>query len=97
MKALVTPEHSFAQSSLEQSSLNQAEDSPAEINMSQIRVGGGVIGLIFAAGTAYIFFVGVPAVRWFLAGAGVVGVLISAALRVFHQYRPSRPATSILN
>ena len=55
-----------------------ASESPrAEINMSQIRVGGGIPGLIFAAGTVYIFFAGVPEVRWFLAGAiGVwVGVI----------------------
>lgn len=92
MKAIVAPRHS-----LTQSSSNQTEDSPAEINMSQIRVGGGAIGLIFAAGTVYIFFAGVPPVRWFLAGAGVVGVVISVALRVFHQCRPSRPSASILN
>jgi len=67
----------------------------AEINMSQIRVGGGIPGLIFAAGTVYIFFVGVPAVRWFLVGAIVVGSVISIALRLFHRYKPTRSGATI--
>jgi hypothetical protein len=72
------------------------DESPrAEINMSQIRVDGGIPGLIFAAGTVYIFFAGVPEVRWFLAGAISVGLVISIALRVFHRYRPARPGAVI--
>jgi hypothetical protein len=75
---------------------DSADECPrAEINMSQIRVGGGVPGLIFAAGTVYIFFAGVPEVRWFLAGAILVGLVISIALRLFHSYKPSRPAARI--
>jgi hypothetical protein len=69
----------------------------AEINMSQIRVGGGIPGLIFAAGTVYIFFAGVPEVRWFLGGAISVGLLLSVALRLFHRYKPTRPAARIAN
>jgi len=68
----------------------------AEINMSQIRVGGGIPGLIFAAGTVYIFFAGVPEVRWFLAGAISAGSVISIALRLFHRYRPARSDATIL-
>jgi hypothetical protein len=74
----------------------QGSESPrAEINMSQIRVGGGIPGFIFAAGTVYIFFAGVPALRWFLAGAIAVGLVISIGLRLFHKYRPTRPAATI--
>jgi hypothetical protein len=71
------------------------ESARAEINMSQIRVGGGVPGFIFAAGTVYIFFAGVPELRWFLAGAISVGLVISIALRLFHRFRPARPAATI--
>jgi hypothetical protein len=72
------------------------EESPrAEINMSQIRVGGGIAGFIFAAGTVYIFFVGVPALRWFLALAIPTGAVISIALRLFHRYKPTRPGAMI--
>ncbi len=75
---------------------HSADESPrAEINMSQIRVGGGIPGLIFAAGAVYIFFAGVPEVRWFLAGAISVGLVISIALRFFHKYRPARPGATI--
>lgn len=73
-----------------------ADEGPrAEINMSQIRVGGGIPGLIFAAGTVYIFVAGIPAVRWFLAGAIAAGAVISIALRLFHRHKPNRPAGSI--
>ena len=75
---------------------DSADESPrAEINMSQIRVGGGIPGFIFAAGTVYIFFEGIPAVRWFLAGAIAVGSVISIALRLFHRYKPAGPAATI--
>jgi hypothetical protein len=67
----------------------------AEINMSQIRVGGGMPGFIFAAGTVYIFFAGVPALRWFLAGSIAGGSVISIALRLFHKFKPARPAATI--
>jgi hypothetical protein len=87
VKAIVAPQHSFS----------AAEDRRAEINMSQIRVGGGAVGLLFAGGTVYIFFAGVPELRWFLAGAGVAGAVISVALAILHRYKPSRPAPSISN
>ena len=71
------------------------EGPRAEINMSQIRVGGGIPGFIFAAGTVYVFFAGVPEVRWFLAGAIAVGSVISIALRAFHRYKPARRSVTI--
>jgi len=66
-----------------------------EINMSQIRVGGGAAGLIFAAGTVYIFVTGVPSVRMFLVWSLVAGSAISIALHFFHKYKPARPITRI--
>ncbi len=72
------------------------DESPrAEINMSQIRVGGGIPGFLFAAGTVYIFSAGVPEVRWFLAAAIAAGSVISIALRLFHRYKPTQPAATI--
>lgn len=72
------------------------DDPPyTEINMSHIRVGGGVMGFLFAASTAYIFVVGIPAVRWFFLGAVATGFAIAIALRLFHQYKPTRPFPSI--
>jgi hypothetical protein len=73
-----------------------ADEPPyTEINMSRIKVGGGVMGFLFAAATAYIFVVGIPAVRWFFVGAISIGVGISLVLRVFHKHIPVRPFTSI--
>lgn len=66
-----------------------------EINMSRIQVGGGVMGFLFAASTAYIFVVGIPAVRWFFLGAIASGFGISLVLRFFHKHNPARPFTSI--
>jgi hypothetical protein len=53
-----------------------------EINMSAIRVGGNLGGLIFAAGAVAILLIGVPGLRWFvglslaLATVLAVGVII---------------------
>jgi hypothetical protein len=66
-----------------------------EINMSHIRVGGGVIGLIFAFGTVFIFVTGLPAVRTFFLWSLVAGAAISIALQFFHKYRPTRPLPKI--
>ena len=72
------------------------EEQPyADINMSHIRVGGEAVGLLFAAGTVYIFFVGIPVARWFLAGAVAVGTLLSIGLGLFHKYRPTPPLARI--
>ena len=53
-----------------------------EINMSAIRVGGNLGGLVFAAGAVAILLIGVPGLRWFiglslaLATVLAVGVII---------------------
>ena len=67
-----------------------------EINMSQVKVDGGAIGLLFALSTVYIFFVGIPAVRWFLVGALVTGLVVSLGLYLFHRHFPARPITRIV-
>ena len=71
------------------------EHSYTEINMSQIRVGGGAIGLIFAIATVYIFVLGVPAVRAFLIWSLITGTVISIALHLFHMYKPAHPLPKI--
>ena len=53
-----------------------------EINMSAIRVGGNLGGLVFAAGAVAILLVGIPGLRWFiglslaLASVMAVGVIV---------------------
>jgi hypothetical protein len=60
------------------------------INMSNIQVGGGIVGLVFSAGTVFIFLAGIPALRWFPVGATVLGSVISIALHCFHERKPTR-------
>jgi hypothetical protein len=73
------------------------EQKYTEINMSRIQVGGEAAGFLFAASSVYIFVVGIPALRSFLVGAVLAGLVISMALRLFHKYKPSRPVTPILS
>ena len=47
-----------------------------EINMSSIRVGGDLGGLVFAAGCVAILLIGVPGLRWFIG----LSLLLAGAL-----------------
>lgn len=49
-----------------------------EINMSAIRVGGNLGGLIFAAGAVAILLIGVPGLRWFVG----LSLLLASVLAV---------------
>ncbi len=59
-----------------------------EISMHRIPVGGGAAGLIFAVGSCLVFLVGIPALRWFLLLAVVVGSAIGGLLWRWHKNRP---------
>jgi hypothetical protein len=48
-------------------------DARAAINVSSIPVGGGVAGMIIAAGVVVIALIGLPATRWFLGGSVALG------------------------
>jgi hypothetical protein len=63
------------------------------INMSNIQVGGGIIGLVFSIGTILIFLTGIPSLRWFPVGAVAMGSVISFGLKLFHERKPARPAS----
>ena len=52
-----------------------------EINMSAIRVGGNLGGLVFAAGAVAILLIGVPGLRWFVGlSLGLAAVLAVAVI-----------------
>ena len=51
-----------------------------EINMSSIRVGADLGGLIFAAGCVAILLVGVPGLRWFIGLSLVLAVALAAVV-----------------
>ena len=51
-----------------------------EINMSSIRVGGDLGGLIFAAGAVAILLIGVPGLRWFIGLSLLLAGVLAAAV-----------------
>jgi hypothetical protein len=58
------------------------------ISMHRLNIGGGIMGLVFTAGTVAIFLVGIPALRWFLAAAVLAGAAIAAVLVALRKRRP---------
>jgi hypothetical protein len=67
-----------------------AEKRHPGITMHNISFGGGLMGLVFAVGSALIFLLGFPTLWYFVALAGALGVAIAAVLGIFHQSRWSR-------
>lgn len=61
------------------------------ITMHRLRIGGGIAGFIFTAGSLLVFLIGVPAFRSFLALSIVVGVAIAVAFRAMRRNRRSAP------
>jgi len=56
--------------------------------MHRIAVGGGIMGIVFALGSAVIFLVGLPASRWFLLASIFAGVGVAGLLWVWHKRHP---------
>jgi hypothetical protein len=59
-----------------------------QINASQLIVGGGFVGAIFAVGSAAIFLIGIPILRVMFPAAIVLGVGVAL---VFHFRRHKTP------
>ena len=60
------------------------------ISMHKLSVGGGFIGLVFAAGSALIFILGFPTLWYFVALAAVLGVVVAFSLRGTSDWRSNR-------
>lgn len=65
----------------------QSAGQRPEIDIAQIKVGGGVAGLIFTIGSMWIFLVGIPALWYFLALAIAAGAGVAVALRFANPAR----------
>ena len=52
------------------------------INMHNLPVGGGFIGILFAVGSAVIFIVGFPTLWYFVALAFALGIAIAVVLKI---------------
>ena len=64
-----------------------------QINVSKISGGGGVAGAMVAIISTLIFLIGIPALRYFLTAAIVLG---SGAAIIFHFKRHETPGKSWL-
>jgi hypothetical protein len=60
------------------------------ISMHKLPVGGGFIGLLFAAGSALIFLLGLPALWYFVAFSAALGLGIALLFRVVDARRTDR-------
>jgi len=75
-----------------------AEDKHPGITMHKLPVGGGFVGLLFAAGSALIFLLGFPTLWYFVALAFLLGIGVAALLRYLNQGRAeTNKPLSILN
>jgi hypothetical protein len=63
------------------------EDDYPEINISRIRVGGDLGGLIFVVGLEVCLLIGVPTARGFFGGSVAGGVVVAALLFWWHRRR----------
>jgi hypothetical protein len=63
------------------------EDEYPAINISRIRIGGDLGGLIFVVGMEVCFLIGVPAARDFLAASLAGGVIVAIGLGSWHRHR----------
>ena len=51
-----------------------------QINVSKIQGGGGAAGTLFAVISMVIFLIGIPALRYFLPAAIVLGLVVAVAI-----------------
>lgn len=67
-----------------------SEDRHPGINMHKLPVGGGLIGLLFAVGSAIIFILGFPTLWYFVAFSAGLGIVIALIFRIVHQRTSNR-------
>jgi hypothetical protein len=60
------------------------------ISMHKLPVGGGFIGLLFAAGSALIFLLGLPALWCFVAFSTALGIGIAVLMHIVTTHRSER-------
>ena len=62
-----------------------------QINLSSIPVGGGVAGALCAVASMGIFLIGIPALRYFLPAAIVIGGGVALAIHFTRHETPGKP------
>jgi hypothetical protein len=69
--------------------MTESTPSP-QINVSKIVAGGGVAGTIFTASSMLIFLIGIPALRYFLPAAIVLGCGVAMMIHFIGHETPGR-------
>ena len=76
--------------------MTQDTQSP-QINVSSIKAEGGIAGTIFTLASMLIFLIGIPALRYFLPAAIVLGLGVALAIHFIRHETPGKswilPAT----
>lgn len=67
-----------------------AEKRHPGITMHKLSFGGGLMGLVFAVGSALIFVLGFPTLWYFVALAAALGIGVAALLRFYNEGRSDR-------
>ena len=68
-----------------------SEDTPSpQINVSKIPGGGGVAGAMFAVFSRLIFLIGIPALRYFLPAAIVLGCGVALIIHFIRHETPGK-------
>jgi hypothetical protein len=62
-----------------------------QINVSSIKFGGGVAGTLFTVSSMLIFLIGIPAMRYFLPAAIVLGGGVALAIHCKRFETPGKP------
>jgi hypothetical protein len=63
-----------------------AQSTPPQINISKIHSDGSIAGAIFAIATVFIFFVGIPTVRYFFPAAIALGCVFALLIYVVRRF-----------
>ena len=62
-----------------------------QINVSKIQGGGGAAGTLFAVISMLIFLIGIPALRYFLTAAIILGCGVALAIHFRRHDAPGAP------
>jgi hypothetical protein len=69
--------------------MSESTPSP-QINVSKIVAGGGIAGAIFTVSSTLIFLIGIPALRYFLPAAIVLGCGVAAIIHFIRHETPGK-------
>jgi hypothetical protein len=67
------------------------DPSNPQINVSKIPGGGGIAGTLFAVISMTIFLIGIPALRYFLPAAILLGCAVAFIVRRVRRQTPGSP------